>query len=79
MEILITDNFIPMTKETLIFIRDNYDDIKMRYILNNILAYTDIAIGNMASADEVENLLSREIADEIKTNYYPRFRKRFQL
>ena len=66
MEILITENFIPMTEETLIFIRNNYNDIKMHYILNNILAYTDTTIGSLASVDEVENLLSREIADEIK-------------
>ena len=66
MEILITENFVPMTEGTLIFIRENYSDIKMHYILNNILEYTDIAIGSFASADEVENLLSSGIADETK-------------
>lgn len=66
MEILITENFIPMTEETLVFIRKNYRDIKMHYILHNILKYTDIAIGSLASADEVENLLSCDIADDIK-------------
>lgn len=66
MEILITENFIPMTEKTLTFIRVNYSDIKMYYILNNILEYTGIAIGSLASADEVENLLSNDIEDEIK-------------
>lgn len=66
MEILITENFIPMTEKTLAFIRKNYKDIKMHYILHNILKYTDIAIGSLASAVEVENLLSSDIADDIK-------------
>lgn len=66
MAVLITENFIPMTEESLIFIRNNYNDIKMHYILNNILVYTDIAIGSLASKDEVEDLLSSDIADEIK-------------
>lgn len=66
MEILITENFIPMTEKTLVFIRKNYKDIEMHYILHNIHKYTDIAIGSLASADEVENLLSCDIADEIK-------------
>ena len=66
MNILITESFIPMTEETLVFIRNNYRDCKMQYITNDILEYTDIAIGNLASADEVKQLISCDIADDIK-------------
>ena len=66
MNILITENFVPMTEETLVFIRNNYKDCKMHYIINDILEYADIAIGSLASADEVKQLLSCDIADNIK-------------
>lgn len=66
MDILITENFIPMTEETLVFVRKNYKDCKMHYIINNIFEYADIAIGSLASADEVEQILSCDIADNIK-------------
>ena len=66
MDILITENFIPMTEETLVFIRNDYKDCKMQYIINDIFEYADIAIGNLASADEVKQLLSCDIVDDIK-------------
>lgn len=66
MDILIAENFIPMTEETLVFMRKNYKDCKMQYIINDILKYTDIAIGSLASADEIKQLLFCDIADNIK-------------
>ena len=38
----------------------------MQYIINDIFEYADIAIGNLASADEVKQLLSCDIVDDIK-------------
>lgn len=66
MVILIEENFIPMTKGTLTFMRSNYADNKMEYIISNIDEYANIAIGNMASAEETEKILSCDIDDEIK-------------
>ncbi len=79
MNILITENFIPMTKETLVFIRNNYKDCKMHYIINDILEYTDIAIGNLASADEVKKLLSCDIADDIKIKLLSEIKEKISI
>lgn len=65
-EILIQENFIPMTKGTLTFMRSNYTGNKMEYIISNMAEYVDIAVGNMASAGEVETILSQDIDDNIK-------------
>lgn len=79
MSILITENFIPMTEETLVFIRNNYRDCKMQYITNDILEYADIAIGNLASADEVKQLLSCDIADNIKIKLLSEIKEKISI
>jgi len=66
MRILIKEKIIPMTNKTLAFMRENFQDIKMEYIVNNISEYVNIATGSMASAEEVESILSYDIADELK-------------
>lgn len=66
MEILIEESFIPMTVKNLTFMRKNYAGIKLKYIISNMAEYVDIAVGNMASAEEVEIILSCDIADETK-------------
>lgn len=79
MNILITENFIPMTEETLVFIRNNYKDSKMQYIINDILKYADIAIGNLASADEVKQLLSCDIVDDIKIKLLSEIKEKISI
>lgn len=79
MNILITENFIPMTEETLVFIRNNYKDCKMQYIINDILKYADIAIGNLASADEVKQLLSYDIVDDIKIKLLSEIKEKISI
>lgn len=79
MNILITENFIPMTEETLVFIRNNYKDCKMQYIINDILKYADIAIGNLASADEVKQLLSCDIVDDIKIKLLSEIKEKISI
>ena len=79
MDILITENFIPMTEETLVFIRNDYKDCKMQYIINDILEYADIAIGNLASADEVKQLLSCDIADDIKIKLLSEIKEKISI
>lgn len=66
MEILIKEKFIPMTEGTLCFMRKNYENIKMDYIISNISEYADIATGSMVSTEEVKGILTCDIADEIK-------------
>ena len=66
MEILIEEIFIPMTKETLTFMRNKYSDKKMQYIISNVAEYADIATGNMASAGEVQEIIKYDIDEDIK-------------
>lgn len=66
MEILIEEKYIPMTERTLVFMRENYEDIKMGYIMGNISEYEKIATGSMASAEEVRYILSCGVSDELK-------------
>lgn len=66
MGLLIKKKIIPMTGDTLIFMRENYEEIKMDYIISNISGYADIAIGSMASVEEVKSILLCDIVDETK-------------
>ena len=66
MDILIEKNFIPMTDRTLTFMRNNYAENKMGYIIRNMDEYVTIAIGKMASVEETEKILSCDIDDETK-------------
>lgn len=79
MKILITEKIIPMTEETLVFMRKNYKDNKIHYILNNIPEYTDIAVGSLASAEEVESLLPCNIADDIKIKLLAEIQEKFSV
>ena len=66
MRILIEEKYIPMTEETLLFMRENYESIKMDYIIGKISEYVNIAIGDMASVEEVKDILLCEVSDEVK-------------
>lgn len=66
MGILIKEKYIPMTEETLLFMRQNYESIKMDYIIGKIYEYVNIATGSMASAEEIKDILLCEVTDEVK-------------
>jgi len=66
MEILIRQRVIPMTKNTLIYIRVNYKDLKMEYIRYNLSEYADVAAGSMISVEEIKGILLWDVEDEIK-------------
>ena len=65
-EILIENGIIPMEGKSLVFMREKYPDSVMKYIKENILEYSKIAIGNMVNKDEVVAILSWDIESEIK-------------
>lgn len=66
MEILIENRIIPMTEDTLIFMRKNYQHMKMKYIECNLSDYLDVATGNNALAEEVKEIIVWEVPDDIK-------------
>lgn len=66
MKILIEHDIIPMTEDILIFMRSSYPDIVMEYIENNLAQYVDISVGDMASLDEVMEILKWNVTNEIK-------------
>jgi hypothetical protein len=66
MGILIDKKIIRMATESLIFIREKYADMLLRYIEQNIAEYTDIMSEYLFIADEALNVLKLPVADEYK-------------
>lgn len=66
MEILVENKIVPMTEGTLVFMRKNYECIKMQYIKNNIAGYADVAIGSIASVEELKEILLWDVSNKIK-------------
>lgn len=67
LKVLIQWNIIPMTENTLQFIRDNYEEDKMQYIEHNLAEYVSVSTGNLASVEEVEEILTwRDVSNELK-------------
>lgn len=64
--ILINVNIIKMTANNLIFLRDNYPDQKFCFIRKNIDEYVDIMSGDLFSQEELLEILTWDISDELK-------------
>lgn len=64
--ILINTNIIRMTANNLSFLRDNYPDHKFCFIHKNIDGYADIMSGDLFSQEELLEILTWDISDELK-------------
>ena len=64
--ILINTNIIRMTVNNLSFLRDNYPDQKFCFIHKNIDGYADIMSGDLFSQEELLEILTWDISDELK-------------
>ena len=64
--ILINTNIIRMTANNLSFLRDNYPDQKFCLIRKNIDRYADIMSGDLFSQEELLEVLTWDISDELK-------------
>ena len=64
--ILINTNIIRMTANNLRFLRDNYPDQKFCFIRKNIDEYADIMSGALLSQEELFEILTWDISDEVK-------------
>ena len=64
--ILIRTNIIRMTAHNLEFIRENYPDQNYNFIFKNIEQYVDIMNDNLFSQDELLEILTWNISDELK-------------
>lgn len=64
--IVIDEYIIRMNSETLLFMRDNYSDSVLYYIKKNIYDYKEIMDKDLFSHDELLEILSWDIEDNIK-------------
>lgn len=64
--ILIRTNIIRMTAHNLEFIRENYPDQNYNFIFKNIEQYVDIMNDDLFSQDELLEILTWNISDELK-------------
>lgn len=64
--ILIRTNIIRMTAQNLKFIRENYPDQNYNFIFKNIEQYVDIMNDDLFSQDELLEILTWNISDELK-------------
>lgn len=64
--IVIDENIIRMNSETLLFMRENYSDSVLYYIKKNIHDYKEIMDEDLFSHDELLEILSWDIEDNIK-------------
>ncbi|WP_455683776.1 YobI family P-loop NTPase [Thomasclavelia sp.] len=64
--IVIDENIIRMNSETLLFMRENYSDSVLYYIKKNIYDYKEIMDEDLFSHDELLEILSWDIEDNIK-------------
>jgi hypothetical protein len=73
-EILIEMNIIQMTSENLVFIRANYPDIVIGFILSDQIEYTNILTQEIFERNELENLLiMQEFDNENKIKILEQF------
>jgi len=68
MEILIKNGVIPMTQNTLKFMRTNYGSLKMQYIKSKLVDYAVVAIGSFTDVEEVKEILLWEVSPDIRKN-----------
>lgn len=64
--ILINTNIIRMTADNLKFLRENYPNQKFDFIRKNIERYIDIMDSNLFLQDELLEILTWDISDELK-------------
>ena len=64
--ILIDNNIIRMTSKNLEFLREKYPDRNYNFILKNIEQYVDIMNDDLFSQDELLEILTWDISDELK-------------
>ena len=64
--ILIGNNIIRMTSKNLEFLREKYPDRNYNFILKNIEQYVDIMNDDLFSQDELLEILTWNISDELK-------------
>lgn len=64
--ILIVNNIIGMTSKNLQFLRKYYPEQKYNFILKNVEQYVDIMNDNLFSQDELLEILTWNISDELK-------------
>lgn len=64
--ILIGNNIIRMTSKNLEFLRENYPDQNYNFIFKNIEQYVDIMNDDLFSQDELLEILTWNISDELK-------------
>ena len=64
--ILIGNNIIRMTSKNLEFLRENYPDQNYNFIFKNIEQYVDIMDDDLFSQDELLEILTWNISDELK-------------
>lgn len=64
--VLINVNIIRMTANNLLFLRDNYPDQKFCFIRKNIDEYVNIMSGDLFSQEELLEILTWDISDELK-------------
>lgn len=64
--ILIGNNIIRMTSKNLEFLREKYPDRNYNFILKNIEQYVDIMNDDLFSQDELLEILTWDISDELK-------------
>lgn len=67
LQILVDENIVPMNFENLLFIRENYSSLIFYFIEKNIEEYTNIITNEIFVIDEVEEILTWDVADNIKT------------
>ncbi|MFR7589904.1 MAG: hypothetical protein ACLUVC_00530 [Longibaculum sp.] len=66
LKIIIDENIVRMNSETLLFMRTNYPDLVLYYIKKNIYDYKEIMDEDLFSHDELLEILSWDIEDNIK-------------
>lgn len=66
MDILINEKIVNMTSSNLIFIRENYPEQKFDFIRKNIERYVEIMNDDLFIQDELLEVLSWDICDELK-------------
>ncbi|MEE0930746.1 MAG: hypothetical protein UIM53_07070 [Acutalibacteraceae bacterium] len=65
-DILINTNIIRMTSNNLEFLRENYPEQNLNFISKNIEQYVDIMEDNLFSKDELLEILTWNVSDDIK-------------
>jgi predicted transposase YbfD/YdcC len=66
LHILIDENIVPMNLDNLLFIRENYTNQVIYYIKKNLNEYANTITSEVFVLDEVVEILSWDVADDIK-------------